>query len=192
MQLINLTTNFLGKNFIFNKIIDSTQAEIFRLIKNNNIKNGTVVMADIQTNGIGTQGKKWYTDETNNIAFSLFIQLNCNIRKLNYITVKIAQIILDIFKTEYGITLEIKLPNDIMYKGKKLGGILTQTKTIKEQCKYIVVGIGINTEKDTFTEEIKNIATSIKKEFGVQINVIKFISKFCNEFEKEILRRKEN
>ena len=38
MQLENLKTNYLGKEFIYYKEIDSTQDEIWRRIKNNNIK----------------------------------------------------------------------------------------------------------------------------------------------------------
>lgn len=54
MKLTNLKTKYLGRDFIFYNQIDSTQNEIFRRIENNNIKNGTLVMADIQTNGKGT------------------------------------------------------------------------------------------------------------------------------------------
>ncbi|MGN1269296.1 MAG: biotin--[acetyl-CoA-carboxylase] ligase [Clostridia bacterium] len=191
MQLTNLKTNFLGKNFIFYEQIDSTQDEIWRRIENKSIKNGTVIMANIQTNGKGTHGRIWHTDEKNNIAFSVFIQFDCNVKKLDGITIKIAQIILEIFKNKYGITLEIKKPNDIVYKGKKLGGILTQIKTINEQAKYLVIGIGINTNKKEFSEDIKDIATSIKKEFGIQVNTKDFVCEFCNIFEKEIIKRKE-
>ncbi len=74
MQLENLKTNYLGKEFIYYKEIDSTQDEIWRRIKNNNIKNGTIIMADIQTKGKGTHGRIWHTDETENIAFSLYIK----------------------------------------------------------------------------------------------------------------------
>ena len=73
MQLKNLKTKFLGRNSIYYKEIDSTQSEILRLIENKEAKNGTLVMADIQTNGKGTHGRIWHTDETNNIAFSFVI-----------------------------------------------------------------------------------------------------------------------
>ena len=192
MLLKNLKTNFLGKNAIYYKQIDSTQNQIWKLLKNKNTPNGTLVMADIQTNGVGTHDRIWYTDEENNIAFSFFIKMNCNIKKIEGITIKIAQIILEVFKNLYNIELQIKVPNDIVYNGKKLGGILTQTKVIRENVKYLVVGIGINTQKQNFNIEIKDIATSIKKEFGVHIDTKEFITEFCNEFEKEILKRMES
>ncbi len=192
MLLKNLKTNFLGKNAIYYKQIYSTQNQIWKLLENKNTPNGTLIMADIQTNGIGTHNRVWYTDEENNIAFSFFIKMNCNIKRIQGITIKIAQIILDIFKSLYHIELQIKEPNDIVYNGKKLGGILTQTKVIGENVRYLVIGIGINTEKEKFSNDIKNIATSIKKEFGIYIDTKEFITEFCNEFEKEILKRMEN
>ena len=42
-----------------------------------------------------------------------------------------------------------------------------------------------------FTDDIKDIATSIKKEFAIEIEAREFISKFCNKFEKYILERIE-
>lgn len=187
MELKKLKTNFLGKNCIHYKEIDSTQSEIWRLIENKTAPSGTVVYADIQTNGKGTHGRIWHTDEANNIAFSFFIEMNCNIKKLEGITLKIAEIIIEIFETKYGIKLDIKEPNDIVYKGKKLGGILTETKVIGEIVKYLAVGIGINTSKEKFSDDIKYCATSIKKEFDVDIVIENFIAEFCNRFENKIM-----
>ena len=189
MRLKNLTTKFLGRNTIYFKSIDSTQSEIWRLIEKNNIQNGTLVMADKQTNGQGTHGKKWYTDKENNIAFSIEIEPNCNVQQLDGITKEIAQIIVEIMLKMYGIKLNIKEPNDLYINNKKVGGILTQTKVIGNVVQYLVIGIGINTSQRIFNEEISKIATSIKKEFNVNVNVEDFIANFCNEFEKIIEKR---
>ncbi len=188
MKLKKLKTKFLGRNCIYYKTIDSTQNEILRMIKKN-APNGSLVMADIQTNGRGTHGRTWHTDEKNNIAFSFFAELKCDIRKLDGITLEIAKIIVDIFKTIYKIDVSIKEPNDIVINNKKIGGILTETKVLSGIAEYIVVGIGINTSKMNFTEDIKDIATSIKKEFNVDVASEDFIAEFCNKFEKEILKR---
>lgn len=123
MQLKNLKTSFLGRDLLYFKSIDSTQKEMYRRINENKIKNRTVIWADIQTEGIGTHGKKWYTDEENNIAFSFFVEMNCNLENLNGITLEIVETVLKIFANKYNITLQIKEPNDIYYNGKKLGGI---------------------------------------------------------------------
>ena len=178
-----------SNNFIFYKKIDSTQNEIWRLIESKTIKNKTLIMADIQTNGKGTHGRIWHTDEEKNIAFSYYIETNSKSENLEGITIEIAQILVKIFKEFYGIKLDIKKPNDIMIKDKKVGGILTESKVSSEIVKFLVIGIGINTEKMNFTDDIKNIATSIKKEFGIEVDRKKIITNFCEEFEKTLIRR---
>ena len=192
MQLTNLTTNILGKNVSFYSEIDSTQSEIWRRIENNTIVNGSIIIADIQTQGKGTHGRTWHTDEPNNISFSIYLQTECALEKLEGITIEIAQILIEILKKEYGITLEIKAPNDIIYHQKKIGGILTESKVNLETVKFLVIGIGINTNKMNFTSDIEDLATSIKKEFGIEVDRLKIIEEFCNQFEATIKRRIED
>jgi len=191
MQLKNLNCNFLGKTFNFYNQIDSTQDEIWRLIGSKKIKNGQLVAANIQTKGKGTHGRIWHTDESNNIAFSFYIEMNNNVDSLEGLTYEIAETIVNIFKEKYKVELQIKKPNDIICNGKKLGGILTESKVTQEKVKYLVIGIGINTNKMNFTDDIKDIATSIKKEFNIEIDSMEFISVFCNTFEKIIQKRSE-
>ena len=141
MQLENLTTKFLGRNIIYYPEIDSTQLEVWRQAEKGTIQTGTIIMADKQTKGKGTHGRKWYTEEANNIAFTFFIEANCNVRKLEGITVMIAKILVQVFQELYRIDLEIKFPNDLVYQRKKIGGILTETKLVGETVKYLVIGI---------------------------------------------------
>lgn len=89
----------------------------------------------------GTHGRKWYTEQENNIAFSFFIKTDCYVERLEGITLEIAETIVEVFKKLYNISLNIKFPNDIVYNGKKLGGILTETKLQGKKARYMVVGI---------------------------------------------------
>lgn len=149
----------------------------------------------------------WYTTKKNNIAFSFVVYPNVNVAKLENLSVKIAKILVNVFEELYGIKLDIKQPNDLVIKSKnlardnklekvetnysyykKVGGILCETKLQGENVKYLVVGIGINTNQEEFEKEIVNIATSIKNEYGVQINNSKVIEKFCREFELELAK----
>ena len=188
-KLEGLDTKCLGREFCYFNEIDSTQTEIWRRIENKTIKNGTVVMADIQTMGKGTHGRVWHTDEKENIAFSFYIETNNKISKFEGLTIQIAEIITKIFKRKYNIEVKIKHPNDLMINDKKFGGILTESKVNADCIKYLVVGIGINTNKTCFSEDIKDLATSIKKEYGISIDKYEFITEFCNEFENHLNER---
>ncbi len=177
-----LNTKYLGKEILEFKEIDSTQKELWRRIENGNASNGCVVIAERQTDGIGTHGRKWYTD-LGNITFSFSIFPNCNIRKLENLTYKIAEILKEVFKDLYDISLDIKLPNDLMINGKKVGGILTETKLQGENVKVLVIGVGINTTLTSFPEELEGKATSIKRELDIEVANFWLIFRFLEQFE---------
>lgn len=140
----------------------------------------------------GTHGRKWYTDQKDNIAFSFLLEVNCKISQLEGITIEIAQTMVEVLKKLYDISLTIKFPNDLVYKGKKLGGILTETKLKGEYVKYVVIGIGMNTNQEKFSPEISKIASSIKKEFQITVDAKKVIAEFCNGWEAKIQARLVN
>ena len=147
--------------------IDSTQKEVWR-----RMKNGIIVSADVQTDGIGTHGRTWYTTQKGNVAFSMGLEPNVSVAALQNLTIQIAEIILEVFEDLYQIKLQIKEPNDIMINNQKVGGILTETKLQGEIVKQLVIGIGINTNNEEIT-------TSIKKKFGVEIDNSKIIDELC-------------
>lgn len=188
MKLTGLKTNYLGTHSTYFSSIDSTQKEIWRRIEANTANNGELVFANIQTSGIGTHGRVWHTDEENNIAFSFYIKTDCNLGKMYGVTKQIAVIMQDILRDLYNIEIQIKEPNDLMINNKKLGGILTESKVSGNVLKYLVIGIGINTYKTKFTDDIKDIATSIKKEYGIDADNEMIIAEFCNRFEAYIDR----
>ncbi len=179
----------MGQKILYFETIDSTQKEIFRRIDKQDIENGTIVLANKQTNGIGTHGRKWNTSDEGNIAFSLYIKTDCMINKIEGITLDIAKILLHIFKNFYDVNLKIKIPNDLVFNNKKICGILTESKSYLNKIKYLVIGIGINTNKTPSTLELSKIASSIKQEFNIDVDNNKVIAEFCNLFEKELINR---
>ena len=149
--------------------------------------NGTIIIADKQTNGIGTHERKWYTGKGDNIALTIILYPDCSIKRLQNITRIIAECMKKAIYNLYGIELTIKEPNDLIYNNKKIGGILTETLLNKEQVKYLLIGIGFNVEQTVFPEELTEIATSLKKENNRIYSRVDIIAEFCNEFEKEYI-----
>lgn len=179
-----LNTSFLCRNIIYYEEIDSTQDEAKRLVKSQNVINGTYIVTDKQTKGKGTKDRKWYDKGYENICGTFVLTPNCHISKLETLTIKIAECLIKAIKNLYDIQLQIKHPNDIMCNSKKMAGILTESITNKELVKYVFVGIGINVNQTIFQSEIENIATSLKKEYNKDFDREKIISEFFNIFEK--------
>ena len=182
---------------IYFEEIDSTQKEIWRLFEKNKIKDSLVVITKKQINGIGTHGRKWINESDRNILFSIginFENIDLNEIKINVLdglTIQIAEMLIEVFKEIYNISsIKIKSPNDLILNDRKIGGILTETKLQGNNLKRLVLGIGINTNQIDFNDkEIKDIATSLKKELKISIDndlVIKF---FIKKLEKNLIKR---
>ena len=120
MILENLQTEFIGQTFIYLKSINSTQIYAKQLDKENKIKDGTVICSDKQTAGIGTHSRKWYTGCGDNIAFTIVLYPNCKLKDFERFTYIIAETMLETLKVLYNLNLKIKIPNDIVYKDKKI------------------------------------------------------------------------
>lgn len=178
-------TNIIGKKIEYFKKIDSTNTYAEK-IANNPGENGTLIITDIQTNGIGTKGRRWYTGKANNIAMSIILKPQCKIDNLKGITVKIAKCIKKAVQNLYNIELEIKEPNDLILNNKKICGILTKISTIGEKINYLIIGIGLNVNEECFNEETIKIATSLKKEFNKEFSREDIIIKIIEILEKEI------
>lgn len=190
MKLTNLKTNCLGTHSTYFNEIDSTQKEVWRRIASETIQNGEIVIANLQTSGIGTHGRRWHTDEGENIAFTVYFETNCDVEKLGSITIDVAQIMQSVFKDLYNVNMQIKEPNDLVINGKKVGGILTESKVMGSTSKFIVLGIGINTNKKFFNDEIVSIATSVNKEYGIDVDNASVIAEFCNRLEETLIQTK--
>lgn len=179
----------IGKNRIYFEEIDSTQIKAKELAESKEIENGSIIITDNQTNGIGTHDRKWYTSKAKNLTFTMVIYPKCSVQKLNTLTYDIATIITNTIKKLYGYGLGIKKPNDIVYNGKKMGGILTQITTSGTKIKYLLIGIGFNVNQTEFNDELKDIATSMNKEFEKEFNREEILDEFLYEFEKYLLKK---
>ena len=178
-------TNQIGKEIEYFKKISSTHTyakEIALKEKNS----GKIILAETQTNGIGTKGRTWYTGESKNIAMTIILKPECEIHKLEGLTVKIAECMQKAIQELYKYHLEIKEPNDLILNGKKVCGILTEMNTISEKINYLLISLGFNVNEDVFSKETKNLATSLKREYRKKFKREEIIKRFIEILEKEI------
>lgn len=147
------------------------------------LENDTVIIANKQTAGIGTHGRSWYTGKEN-IAMSILYKPNCDITKLDGLTVNIAKCIQEAIEELYNIKLKIKYPNDLLLNDKKISGILTEINTISEKINYLIISIGFNVNEINFNSEINKIATSLKKEYKKDFDKEKIIYKIIENIDK--------
>lgn len=117
-----------------------------------------VVVADAQTRGRGRFKRKWYS-EKGGLWVSILLKPT-SIANLQYLTFAAAVAVVRSIKKIANLKTNIKWPNDVHYKGKKLCGILTEGIFGNEN--FVIVGIGLNVNQTSFPNEIKNIAISLR------------------------------
>ena len=119
--------------------IDSTNEECKRIpIK----KKFLVVSANKQTSGKGRHGRNWLTPE-GNIALSISYEAKADGPPISLITsIIVTNALSESLNEEH---IKIKWPNDIVFRRKKVAGILVEKEKCNDLSK-IIVGIGINLE----------------------------------------------
>lgn len=117
-----------------------------------------VIVADVQTKGRGRFERKWHSGK-NGLWMSILLKAKNN-EKLQYLTFIAAISVAESIQKISHLKTNIKWPNDIHYRKKKLCGILTEGIFGKD--KFIAVGIGLNVNQIRFPIGINGIATSLK------------------------------
>lgn len=191
-EIRNAKTNRIGKKIEYYEQIDSTHKYAQRIVEKekNRENDGKVIIAEVQTDGIGTKGRQWYTGKSKNIALTMILNTDKKAKDLKDLPIEVAKAIQKSIYDLYGYTLEIKPPNDLMLNGKKICGILTQINTLGEEIQYILISFGFNVNEDNFVNydseemKLKEIATSLKHEFKKEFKREEIISKILESIEK--------
>ncbi len=178
-----LKTKEIAKTIQYYFELPSTNKTAKQLADNNNANNGTLIIAEKQTLGKGRFDRKW-TSPSSGIWMSLILKPNIPPSEASKITQIAAA---SVYKAllNFGINVSIKWPNDIFINGKKLCGILTEMKCDIDRIHYLVLGIGLNVNlnAEEITDELKDIATSLKLEFNKTFSKSLILSEILNNFE---------
>ena len=167
------------------KQVDSTNRKAFELL---DIADEVLVFSEKQTAGYGRNGSQWVSPE-GNIYFSY--GRVCEVSELSKLSVKTAVFLAEWLADRVKGNLAIKWPNDIYLDGKKIAGILVETK-IKSGVAKAVVGVGINYSKAPVENSgfIENLSSLTKEDF--EKNIAENISTlFVSEFWKDLKKRFE-
>lgn len=183
----------LFKEVLFYQSLDSTNKRALSLASKEGIGSGTVIIADSQDKGKGRLGRSWFSPSGANIYMSIVLQPEIAPRDATLITVIAALACAAALRTATGLEFRIKWPNDIVYSGKKTGGILTEIRSDPDKILMAVIGIGINvnTGGDQFPEELRPIATSVRSETGRHHSRNEIIIGILREFEGRYLLFKD-
>jgi BirA family biotin operon repressor/biotin-[acetyl-CoA-carboxylase] ligase len=160
-------TKIIGRDIRVFEQTTSTNDVIEKLARDG-VKEGVVVFAESQTKGRGRLGRKWISPARKGLWFSALLRPDLRPQATTQLTVAAATALRRAIHGETGLPAEIKWPNDILIRGKKVAGILTELSAEVDRVKHIVLGIGVdvNLAAGEFPPELRKTATSLKIETG--------------------------
>jgi BirA family transcriptional regulator, biotin operon repressor / biotin---[acetyl-CoA-carboxylase] ligase len=180
-----MRTVTLGFPLIHLTSVDSTNKYAAGILRQENATEGTVILADVQTHGKGQGNNTWLSDNGLNLLFSLILKPDfLPAFKQVYLSMCIATGIND-FITDLGIRSQVKWPNDILVKGKKVAGILIENTILSQNLHTSIVGIGLNVNQVSFPPEIPNPA-SLAGETGKSYDVGQLLERLLLFLEKRL------
>ena len=174
----SLNTRRIGKKTIVFGTVTSTNdaaAEYASDAKND----GLVILAEEQTSGRGRGGNKWYGGKGQSVLCSIVLaneNLNAELLSLTA-AVAVAEAVSE--------TARVKWPNDIILNGKKVAGILLESKQT-EYGKVFILGVGINCHQKDFPAELASTATSIDIEMQTSSDRISLIKRLITSIEHRL------
>ena len=181
-----LQTDIIGRKIYYFGTIDSTQNFAIELAKRPH-ENGSLVIADRQTQGRGRLNRKWVSPK-GGIWMSILLRPNFEPSYTSLFPMATSLALAVSIEKTLKIKTELKWPNDITIKGNKVAGILIDASVESNKIDYLIIGIGINFKINpgTISKSIKQkkygIATLISKDQGTR--PAELVQQFLLELEK--------
>lgn len=175
-----LTTKFVGRHFFYYPTVTTTM-DVARKAAKEGAVEGTVVVAEEQTTGRARLGRTWINPPG---VLAVSIILCPEMSQLLRLTMVAALATSRCIEKATGLKTVIKWPNDILIRGKKVSGILTESALRRQSVDWAVIGIGINVNFDPKAyPQIADIATSLSVELGKKVSQLEVLLHLLNEVE---------
>lgn len=175
-----LRTKFIGAKAYYFDSVSSTM-DIAMEMGINNAPEGTIILAETQSQGRGRLGRIWFSPKYKGIYLSLILRPKLLPNFTPVLTLLTGVSICEAIKEITALDVKIKWPNDIIIHNKKLGGILTELNAEMDATRFVIIGIGLNVNSAAKT--LVSGATSLRNEKKENIS--------RREVLQEILRRIE-
>ena len=181
-----LRTKIVGqKEIYYFADVESTNTEAKKQA-NLGCPEGSISLSEAQTKGRGRLSRSWFSPSGKGIWLSVVLRPPFNPHDAPKCTLMAAVAVTKAIQSMTGIECGIKWPNDILYQGKKIVGILTEMNAEIDAINYIVIGMGINVniKQQDFPDELTESATSLSVVAGHTISRLSLLNAVLVELEQ--------
>jgi len=161
---------------------DSTM-DIARGLARKGCTDFTVVIAETQTSGRGRMDRNWVSPK-GGLYFTLVLRPRIPPVMSPLVNFGTALVLAQTLQDVCGVDARVKWPNDILIRGRKVSGMLSEMEAAGDQVSFVNIGIGINMNNDLPPD--LPTATSIKKISGKTCSRKAFLSEFLDRLQDRI------
>lgn len=182
-----LPTRVVGKNLVIFNRITSTNDFLKRLARRG-AATGTVVLADEQTAGRGRMQRPWQSPPGKGLWFSVLLRPQLAPERIGIVSLAIAAVAAEAFAKVGGREFHVKWPNDVMFNGRKVCGILCETQIVQDEIAAVIAGIGVNVSQaeHDFTPALRPRATSLVQACGKLVDRQNLLIELLAGLEKDL------
>jgi BirA family biotin operon repressor/biotin-[acetyl-CoA-carboxylase] ligase len=182
-------TKVIGRDIQVFEQTTSTNDVVEKLARDG-VKEGVVVFAESQTKGRGRLGRQWMSPARKGLWFSILLRPELRPQETTQLMVAAATALWRAIRAVTGIAAEIKWPNDILIRGKKVVGILTELSAEVDRVKHVTLGVGVdvNLSASEFPADLKKIATSLRVESGKPVSRPELATAILRELDRDYAR----
>jgi BirA family biotin operon repressor/biotin-[acetyl-CoA-carboxylase] ligase len=187
-------TRWIGRRLDIHAEVDSTN-RVAEALARAGAPEGTLVVADRQTAGRGRLGRSFFSPGGVSLYLSLVLRPPGPAERapehVFAAAVAVAEAARRVLPSPE--RLEIKWPNDVLVAERKLSGINLPASLDGARIVFAVLGIGINvnTPRELFPEDLREIATSLAIECGASLDRVAFAEGFLLDLERELDRLRQ-
>jgi len=172
----------LGSALIVYQMVTSTN-DVARDLALRGAPEGTTIISMQQSAGRGRLGRTWISPAGDGLYLSAILRPRVSPGKSPVLTLAAAVSVAETLALDYGVTADIKWPNDVLGSGKKISGILIEAAIEGADLQYVIVGIGVNLRQQEFPEHIRDTATSLRVETGISVSPQEFAGRLLPRLE---------
>ena len=178
-----LQAEHIGQEILIYDAVDSTNDIAKRMVGESD-NEGTVILANSQTQGKGRLGRIWHSEENVGVYLSVLLKTSLPPEQISKIALVAGVALVQTINEFSQARAYLKWPNDVLLNGKKVAGILTEYCKKKAHSE-VILGIGINVNHAHFPVSLQHIATSMAMENGEIFERLPLISFLLNHLDQE-------
>ena len=161
----DLNTKLIGRKLKIHDSVTSTNETAWELLEGDEeTKDGAVVIAESQSRGRGRMGREWHSAKGAGLWLSVALKCSIPGDKVAFLTGGAALAIANMLQQFIHLPAEIKWPNDIMIRGRKVCGILVEARSNHPDTYVLGIGMNVNQLREDFPENLRATATSLRLE----------------------------